>query len=89
MDGGDSQFVTLRELGQITGLSISTLRRRVRDGSIDAVQLGGAGKRLLFPRDVLERATPLPNSKHGNSTSAPKTLPGRRPIWISGAKNSN
>jgi hypothetical protein len=38
-----------------SGLSESTIRRRVRDDSIAAVQVGGKGKKFLFPVDALER----------------------------------
>ncbi len=40
--------IKLKDVCQMTGLSASTIRRRVRDGSLPAVQLGGRGCRLLF-----------------------------------------
>lgn len=48
------QALTINQLQQATGLSISTLRRRVKDGSLPVIQAGGRGKKLLFPVTVLE-----------------------------------
>jgi excisionase family DNA binding protein len=45
----------LAELCELSGLSESTIRRRVKDGSLPAFQPGGHRKRLLFPVDVLDR----------------------------------
>jgi hypothetical protein len=50
----DAHFLTLRGLSRKSGLSESTLRRRVRDGSLNAIQPGGRGKKLLFSPDVLD-----------------------------------
>jgi hypothetical protein len=50
----DRRPLTIRELKEETGLSISTLRRRVKDGSIPVIQAGGPGKKLLFPATVVE-----------------------------------
>ena len=54
MDGNTSrQFRTLKEFLAYSHLSESTIRRRVRDGSLPAIQVGGKGKKLLFPADAL------------------------------------
>ena len=47
------RFVGLKEFSELTGISDSTIRRRVRDGSLPVVQMGGKGKKLLFPIDAL------------------------------------
>jgi excisionase family DNA binding protein len=48
-------YLDIKELAAATGLSISTLRRRVRDGSLPAIQLGGKSKVLRFsPRLIAE-----------------------------------
>lgn len=57
--------LNLKELAAESGLSISTLRRRVKDGSIAVIQAGGSGKKLLFLPTVLDelsafRATDTP-----------------------------
>ena len=57
MDGNTSrQFLTLKEFLEYCHLSESTVRRRVREGSLPVVQIGGKGKKLLFPADALTRA---------------------------------
>jgi len=48
------QTLTIKQLQVATGLSISTLRRRVKDGTIPAIQPGGRGKKLLFPLAILD-----------------------------------
>lgn len=50
---GERRFLTVDEVARVTGLSASTIRRRVRDGSITAVQPGGRRKRLLFDAESL------------------------------------
>ena len=54
-------YLTLHEFASATGLSESTVRRRVRDGSLRFVQPGGPGTRILFRVDALERS-PDPRS---------------------------
>ena len=49
----EQRTLTLTELADLSGLSLSTLRRRVKDGSIPVIQPGGAGKKLLFVPAVL------------------------------------
>ena len=49
------EYLKLKDFVARSGLSESTVRRRVRDGSLTAVQVGGKGKKLLFPVDGLER----------------------------------
>lgn len=48
-------YISITELSAIGGLSVSALRRRVRDGSLPFIQPGGPRSRLLFRRDVLDR----------------------------------
>src|SRR5262245_7277287 len=44
--------ITFKQLSLRSGLSVSTLRRRLKDRSIHATQLGGKGKKILFdPHD--------------------------------------
>jgi excisionase family DNA binding protein len=48
------ELLTINQLAQRSGLSVSTLRRRVKDGSLPAIQPGGAGKKMLFLPTVLD-----------------------------------
>lgn len=93
MDGSTKpQFLTLKEFVQLSRLSEATLRRRVRDGSLPAVQMGGKGKKLLFPASALEQLgqhlapyQPAGEVESANtipSTGTPTQAPsGPRPRW--------
>jgi excisionase family DNA binding protein len=48
-------YLTYEELSQQTGISVSTLRRRVEEGAILFFQPGGPRTRIVFPLDVVER----------------------------------
>lgn len=86
------EYLKLKDFVDLSGLSESTIRRRVRDGTLAAVQIGGKGKKLLFPIDALERMDsnvsselPGPNSDcsgPSKNTGAPAEIPsGPRPRW--------
>lgn len=83
-------YLTLREFSVTTGLSESTLRRRVRDGSLPFVQPGGPGTRILFRADALERkpeaGAALDQPEFNRSTArsihpASSQPAGARPRW--------
>lgn len=86
------QLLTLKEFVEQSRLSESTVRRRARDGSLPVVQLGGKGKKLLFPSDALTRMPhtfpPItPDSAATNTPLIPTTgtlterHSGPRPRW--------
>jgi len=87
-----SQFLTLKEFATHTGMSESTIRRRVRDKSLHAVQLGGKGKKLLFPIDALIRVNTSVTLAEDNAPAEPVSLPpsevqsddsaGSHPQWM-------
>jgi hypothetical protein len=62
------EFFTLREFVFRSRLSESTVRRRARDGSLPALQVGGKGKKLLFPADALTRV----NEQHPSAEADAK-----------------
>jgi hypothetical protein len=77
----DHSYLDLKQFSELSGLSPSTVRRRVRDGSLSAFQPGGRGKKLLFAPNALD-----PCKTPGSPDPAPeersaKPLPGRRPGW--------
>ena len=92
------RFLSIEELSLQSGLSISTIERRVKDGSIPVIQPGGRRTRKLFRADVLEQlASQAPSSAScstGPASStpgenvrhddAPHKIPGRRPTWMNG-----
>jgi len=49
------QPLSINQLAAVTGLSVSTLRRRVKEGVLTAVQLGGRGKKLLFASSAVHQ----------------------------------
>ena len=78
-------YLDIDELSSRSSLSVTTLRRYVRNGRIKAIQPGGPGAKLLFLPDALERTVrsdkTLDQSNTTPSSSQPETLPGRRPGW--------
>lgn len=81
-----AHFLSLSEFSRLTGLSPSTIRRRVRDGSIRALQPGGRRTRLLFTVSALDSA----KNSFGAIVSAPSpsgvsqitSRVSRRPQWM-------
>ena len=65
------QTLTIKQLQVATGLSISTLRRRVKDGTIPVLQPGGRGKKLLFPLAVLDELC-MRRCVQSNSSNQPE-----------------
>ena len=59
----------LPEFCRLTGLSKSTVRRRVRDGSIRVEQLGGPKHILLFATDALKHASSTPRTTPSDAES--------------------
>ena len=47
-------YISIDQLSDVSGLSVTTLRRRTKDGSLPAIQPGGPRTRLLLRRDVLD-----------------------------------
>ena len=68
------KYIDIGELVARTGMSESTVRRRVRDGSLHAVQLGGKGKKLLFAVDALDRVNTLMTPAEENASVEPIIL---------------
>jgi len=85
------RFLNLSEFVRHSGLSESTVRRRARDGSLQVVQLGGKGKKLLFPIDALEHTNNQTLSTIDHDVDKCDTIPsteaqadrpsGPRPRW--------
>ena len=51
---GATEYLTFEEFVCRCPLSASTIRRRIKDGSIPHVQPGGKGHRMLIPENVLD-----------------------------------
>jgi hypothetical protein len=76
-DGSARQTFTIEELERLSGLSVSTLRRRIADGSLPVIQPGGHRTRMAFLPNVLEllsqtrRRIPEPASAETPEQPAP------------------
>lgn len=92
LQSGPPRLLPLKEFLLHCGLSESTVRRRARDGSLRVVQVGGKGKKLLFPVDALAQScspqsSTTPQGKVENTSLTPSTgtptekISGPRPRW--------
>lgn len=82
----DSQFFTLAEFSKVAGLSLSTIRRRIADGTLPAWQPGGMRTSVRIPRAainvVLSRTTSVSSDKSQLKNSVPTArAPRSRPRW--------
>jgi excisionase family DNA binding protein len=48
------ELLTVAEAAMLCGCSAPTIRRRIREGELPAVQLGGPGKGLRIPKQGLQ-----------------------------------
>ena len=91
----DSPYLTKTELCVRTGLSPATVHRYKRDKKIPFFQPGGAGARVLFPRDAIEIAITQRQHESALNSSvpipinqglAPRKRPGPQPRWRSASQ---
>src|SRR5262245_52035124 len=77
-------LITIQELSRRSGVSVSTLRRYARRGTIEALQPGGPRCMLLFRPDALAsaKATSSGASEPTSETPRKGPLPGHRPKWM-------
>lgn len=78
------RYYTIQEAARILGLSVSTIRRRIADGTLSVFQPGGERTAIRVPLAALEHVTDVkPNeAEHdtAESTSKPKRK-GPPPKW--------
>ena len=84
--------LSYEELSVQTGLSLSTLRRRVKEGKLPCIQPGGRRTRIVFPVDVVERLLQHASNSSETATVPPAPKPARpaanpthhgpRPKWL-------
>ena len=68
--GRTSEYASPDEFAGLTGLSMATVRRYLRDGRLPKVQPGGKRCRVMIPRDALEEFLPSSYAS-GESTDVP------------------
>jgi len=80
------KYVSPQEFSAISGLSLATVYRRLRDGSLPSIQLGPKKSRVLISLDAAERlVSAAPNAGDPSlppSDEAPKPISGPRPKWM-------
>ena len=76
-----SKFISITQLAAEAGLSVSTVRRYLRDDKLPRVQPGGARCRVLVPANALDGLAaghsqrPEPSQKRGPSPKCSKRTP--------------
>jgi excisionase family DNA binding protein len=85
------RYLSYQELSGMAGLSVSTLRRLVKNGQLPFFQPGGPGTRIVFAADVLERLIqPTPRSAQESQKAFARTKagtpPGPQPKWMRSPK---
>lgn len=87
----EPQFVSIAQFAALSGVSESTVRRRIKDDTLPARQFGCVRCRWLIPRDALDLlrgAEPVPRPQPVNPPSPPPVSPerprlaGPRPGWM-------
>lgn len=73
------KYLTIKELSEDSGFSVTQIRRLVAADKIECFQPGGKGGKLLFPPDALEHSNSENPFAHDSEEEKP--LPGRRPKW--------
>ena len=79
-------YLTLQQLADRTSLSVSTLRRLLKNGRLRGFQPGGPGTRIVFRPDAIEILnSPTSLATETDITDKTDTLPcrGPRPKWQS------
>lgn len=76
------EYLTIDEFSALTGRSVSSLRRDVRKGRLEAFQPAGVGGKLLFARQALEKCRVAAGATLPPPQSASTRLSGRQPGWM-------
>jgi excisionase family DNA binding protein len=81
---GPKRYLSTEEFSALTGYSLATIYRRLKDGSLRATQLKPR-TRWLIPYDALEAGACRPDSPAPEAPAAGRPqqtrLPGPRPRW--------
>lgn len=85
-DTSQKTYLSIEEFSECTGLSPSTIRRRIADGKIPIWQPGGTGTRLLILNDFLNRESSQINPESREATApvsrkSREKLAGPVPKW--------
>lgn len=82
------EFLSPAEFATRSGLSESTVRRRVRDGTLPHRQPGGKRSRIVIPHDALVgphqptgATRPTADQINSHGQQKPRSLSGPKPLW--------
>lgn len=78
------KYVRPAEFSRLTGISVMTIRRCLRDGRLPFVQPGGRGHLILIPVDALDRLRTPAGPADDPPPPAPPVLSGPKPEWLRG-----
>jgi len=85
-NNNNRRFVFFEDVVRLTGLSASTIQRRIREGKIKASQPGGPRSRLLFDATTLGLDTSESEDNSSEQQQVPKGennhRPGPKLDWI-------
>lgn len=89
-----NRFLSPAEFAELSGLSEATVRRRLKDGTIESVQPGGFRSRILIPIDALQRANTDDRREHAGrvgdveeSDRRTQSISGPQPKWMTETSN--
>jgi len=93
-EGAMTTYLSISQFSAETTLSLATVRRRLKDGSIPSIQPGGSRTKILIPVSALTEppllqstrstglnSSPLPDASSSNPQSQPQARRGPRPHW--------
>ncbi len=92
-EAAEKEFYSPAEFAELSGFSLSTVHRRLADGSLPRLQLGGKRCRISIPRSalspVIESACRAPMESNTTASSALRVKSGARPRWQKQNKHRN
>ena len=83
-------YVSIETFAKLSDFSVSTIHRRIKDGTLPVFQPAGPGTRLTIPVTLLSTLTAVrkpanvktqPPAVETVTTLSSKKLPGRTPAW--------
>lgn len=83
-----SEWLSPQDFAQLAGLSLSTVRRRIHDGTLPHWQPGGKRTAVRIPRGALSVSPPDSSSASALSptNAPPKSRTGQRPRWLQNSR---
>ncbi|QDT63562.1 helix-turn-helix domain-containing protein [Calycomorphotria hydatis] len=74
-------YLSIKKFARLSGLSESTVRRRINDGTLPYSQPGGHGTAIRIPRNAFDLAIPHSSEMSSEDTVQAPKLRGPAPQW--------